>query len=208
METQLEGHDESQEDTQGGEPTETVEESRRETPDDEPMEISEGESEKLPESKGGHDTRSTLTTEEDSELETGEQQQVSTAPLKPIPPLLPLGEPTLVPLSSAHFDPSDPLGLKAMAVATTATFGQRASKGPRGLKSKKWKVMTPFKRLTPAIKLARENACLKLKGSTANGYYRRPPVPKGQDEKKRRWRPGTQSLHEIRTYLKSCNLLI
>ena len=109
--------------------------------------------------------------------------------------MMSLGGPTLVPLSSAHFDLNDPLGLKAMVVAKTATCGQGASKGPKGLKSKKRKVMTPFKRLMPAIKLAIENARLKLKGSTASGYYWRPPAPKGQDGKKRRWRLGTQSLH-------------
>ena len=147
---------------------------------------------------------------EDLELETGEQQQVSIAPLKPIPPLLSLGEPTLppAPLSSVHFDPNNPLGFKVMVVATTETFGQGASNGPKRLKAKKRKVTTPFKRLMPAIRLARENARLKLKESTASGYYQRPPAPKGQDGKKRRWRPGMQLLYGIRFYQKSCNLLI
>ena len=73
VETQSEGHDESQESTQGRKPAETVEESGRGTPDDEPMEAIEGESEKSPEPDRGHDTCLTLTTEEDSEQEAGEQ---------------------------------------------------------------------------------------------------------------------------------------
>ena len=146
VETQSEGHQDTQEDTQSGEPADTAEESERGTQDDDPMETSEGESEKSPELKEGHDTSLTLMMEENLEPETGGQQQVSMVPLRLILPLLPLGEPTPVPLSSAHFDPSDPLGLKAIAVATSATFGQGASKGPKGLKSKKRKATTPFKR--------------------------------------------------------------
>ena len=40
----------------------------------------------------------------------------------------------------------------------------------------KHKATTPLKKLTPAIKLARENAHLKLKGSTPSGYYKRPSI--------------------------------
>ena len=58
------------------------------------------------------------------------------------------------------------------------------------------------------IKLARENTCLKLTGSTPSGFYKRPKAPKGKDRCRKKWRPGTQSLCEIRFYQKSCNLLI
>ena len=90
-----------------------------------------------------------------------------------------------------------------MREALGTTTGSKGLKGVR-----KWKATTPLKRLTPAIKLARENACLKQKGSTPCSFYKRPMVPKGKDGHKQRWRPGTQSLHEIRFYQKSCNLLI
>ena len=42
----------------------------------------------------------------------------------------------------------------------------------------------------------------------ASGYYQRPKAPEGKDGKRRRWRPGTQSLRESHFYQKSCNLLI
>ena len=58
------------------------------------------------------------------------------------------------------------------------------------------------------IKLARENIHLKLKGSTPSGFYKIPKAPRGKDKHKKKWRPGTQSLCEIRFYQKSCNLLI
>ena len=63
-----------------------------------------------------------------------------------------------------------------MSVALAKTTGSKGSKGLR-----KCKVTMPLKKLTPAIKLARVNACLKLKGSTPSGYYKRPRAPKGKD---------------------------
>ena len=48
-----------------------------------------------------------------------------------------------------------------MRAALAKTTG---SKGPKGLR--KHKATMPLKKLSPAIKLARENAHLKLKGST------------------------------------------
>ena len=95
------------------------------------------------------------------------------------------------------------MGVKVMKAALAETTG---SKGPKGLRRRK--ASMPLKRLKPAIKIARENACLRLKGSTPSGYYKRPKAPRGKDGKRRRWRPGTQSLHEIWFYQKSCNLLI
>ena len=104
---------------------------------------------------------------------------------------------------SADFNLDDPLGMKAMKAALQNPTGSKGPKGPR-----KRKATTPFKRLAPAIKLAKENARLKLRGSTSSGYYQWPKVPEGKDGKRRRWRPGTQSLREICFYQKSCNLLI
>ena len=142
----------------------------------------------------GEDSRSTLTSEEEEESDVG---QLSTSKLKPIPPLV---DDTT---ESAAFDLEDPLGVKVMKAALAETT---RSKGPKGLRRRK--ASMPLKRLTLAIKIARENACLRLKGSTPSGYYKRLKAPKGKDGKRRRWRRGTQSLHEIQFYQKSCNLLI
>ena len=139
------------------------------------------------------DSRSTLTSEE----EKSDVGQPSTSKLKPIPPLV--NDIT----QSAVFDLEDPLGVKAMKAALTKIT---RSKGPKGLRRRKANM--PLKRWAPAIKIARENARLNLKGSTPSGYYQRPKAPGGKDGKRRRWRPGTQSLHEIHFYQKSCNLLI
>ena len=106
-------------------------------------------------------------------------------------------------MSSATFDPKDLLGIKAMRTALAATTGSKCPKGPR-----KRKATTPLKRLAPAIKMTRENSHLNLKGSTSSRLYKRLKAPKGKDGCKRRWRPGSQSLCEIRFYQKSCNLLI
>ena len=79
-------------------------------------------------------------------------------------------------MTSAAFDLEDPLGVKAMRAALSATTGSKGPKGPR-----KQKATTPLKKLTPVIKLARENACLELKGSTPSGFYKRPKAPRGKD---------------------------
>ena len=139
------------------------------------------------------DSQSTLTSEEE-EPDVG---QPSTSKLKPIPPLV---DDTT---ESAAFDLEDPLGVKAMKAAWAKTT---TTKCPKGLRRRK--ASTPLKKLKPAIKLAKENSCLKLKGSTPSGYYQQPKAPEGKDGKRRKWRPATQSLHEIRFYQKSCNLLI
>ena len=102
------------------------------------------------------DSRSTLTSEEE-ESDVG---QPSTSQLKPIPPLV------VDTTESAAFNLEDPLGVKAMKAALAKTTG---TKGPKGLRRRK--ASTPLKRLAPAIKMARENARLKLKGSTPSGYY-------------------------------------
>ena len=139
------------------------------------------------------DSRSTLTSEEE-ESDVG---QLITSKLKPIPMLV------SETLKSAAFNLEDPLGVKVMRAALAETTG---SKGPNGLRRRK--ASAPLKKLAPAIKIARENAHLRLKGSTPSGYYKRPKASRGKDGKRRRWRPGTQSLHEIHFYQKSCNLLI
>ena len=59
-----------------------------------------------------------------------------------------------------------------------------------------------------AIKLAKENAKLKLRGSTPSGFYQRPKPAEGKDGKPKKWRPGVRALWEIHFYQKSCNLLI
>ena len=139
-------------------------------------------------------SQSILTSEEEEESDIG---QLSTSKLKPIPPLV---DDTT---ESAAFDLEDPLGVKVMRAALAKTT---RSKGLKGLRRRK--TSTLLKRLIPAIKIARENARLRLKGSTPSGYYKRPKDPRGKNGKRRRWRPGTQSLHEIQFYQKSCNLLI
>ena len=139
------------------------------------------------------DSQSSLTLKEE-ESDIG---QPFTSKLKPIPPLV---DNTT---ESAAFALEDPLGVNAMKAALAKTTG---SKGPKGLRRRK--ASMPLKRLAPAIKIARENAHLKLKGSTPSGYYQRPKAPRGKDGKRRRWRLGTQSLCKIQFYQKSCILLI
>ena len=122
------------------------------------------------EKKKGGDSHSTLTSEEDSDAE----QVPTSKPLKPIPSLV--DDTTSLPTSSAAFNLKDPLDVKAMRAALAETTG---SKGPKGLR--KHKATMPLRKLTPAIKLARENAHLKLKGSTPSGCYKRTKAPKDKD---------------------------
>ena len=106
-------------------------------------------------------------------------------------------------MSSADFNLDDPLRIKAMRAALQNLTG---SKGPKGLR--KCKATMPLKQLAPAIKLATENARLKLRGSTPSGFYQRPNPAEGKDGKPKKWRPGVRALWEICFYQKSCNLLI
>ena len=69
-----------------------------EAPKERPMETSEEES---GESPRRNNTRSTLTTKEDSEQETSEPKQAPAAKLRPIPPLLSLVNQPQIP-SPAH----------------------------------------------------------------------------------------------------------
>ena len=146
--------------------------------------------------------RSTLTSEPESDEELASQPS-STKKLKPIPALFntPLSTGGMTP--SADFNLDDPLGMKAMRAALQNPTGSKGLKGPR-----KWKATTPLKWLALAIKLAKENARLKLRGSTPSGYYQRPKPAEGKDGKPEKWRPGTRALQEICFYQKSCNLLI
>ena len=59
-----------------------------------------------------------------------------------------------------------------------------------------------------AIKLAKENAKLKLRESTPSGFYQRPKPAEGKDGKLKKWRSGARALQEICFYQESCNLLI
>ena len=148
------------------------------------------------------DARSTLTSELESDEELASQPS-STKKLKPIPLLFdaPLSTGDVTP--SANFNLDDPIGMKAMRAALQNPTGSKGPKGPR-----KWKATTPLKRLAPAIKLAKENARLKLRGSTSSGYNQRPKPAEGKDGKPKKWRPATRALQEICFYQKSCNLLI
>ena len=134
------------------------------------------------------DARSTLTSEPESD-EKLTSQPSSTKKLKPIPALFNTPLSTGVVTSSANFNLDDPLGMKAMRAALQ---NPTASKGPKG--PRKWKATTPLKRLALAIKLAKENARLKLRGSTPSGYYQRPKPAEGKDGKPKKWRPGTRAL--------------
>ena len=148
------------------------------------------------------DERSTLTSESESDEEQTPQPS-STKMLRPIPVLFNAPLSTGDVISSANFNLDDPLGIKAMKAAQQNPTGSKGPKGPR-----KRKAAVPLKQLALAIKQAKENARLKLRGSTPTGYYQRPKTPEGKGGKRRRWRPGTQSLHESHFYQKSCNLLI
>ena len=61
------------------------------------------------------------------------------------------------------------------------------------------------KRLPPALRIAKENARVKMTGANATqqGYYK-----PSDAQKKFRWRPGTRALREIRFYQKSTGLLL
>ena len=142
------------------------------------------------------DEISTLTPESESDEERAPQPSCMKM-LRPIPMLFNASLSTGDMTSSTNFNLDDPLRLKAALQNLTG------SKGPKNQKA-----TMPLKRLAPAIKLAKENARLKLRGSTPSGYYQWSKVPEGKDGKRRRWRSGTQSLREIRFYQKSCNLLI
>ena len=109
------------------------------------------------------DERSTLTPESESGEELTSQPSKK---LKPIPVLFnaPLSTKDVTP--SADFNLDDPLGMKAMKAALQNLTGSKGPKGPR-----KQKATMPLKRLALAIKLAKENAKLKLRGSTPSGYY-------------------------------------
>ena len=148
------------------------------------------------------DARLTLTSEPESDEELASQPS-STKKLKPIPSLFdaPLSTGEVTP--SANFNLDEPLGMKAMRAALQNLTVSKGPKGPR-----KWKATTPLKRLAPAIKLAKENTRLKLRGSTPSGYYQRPKPGEGKDGKPKKWRPGMRALREIHFYQKSCNLLI
>ena len=93
--------------------------------------------------------------------------------------------------------------MKAMRAALQNLTGSKGPKGPR-----KQKATTPLKWLAPAIKLAKENARLKLRGSIPSVYYQRPKPAEGKNGKPKKWRPGMRASQEICFYQKSCNLLI
>ena len=109
------------------------------------------------------DERSTLTSVSESDKELTSQPSKK---LKPIPALFdaPLSTKDMTP--SADFNLDDPLRMKVMKAALQNPTGSKGPKGPR-----KGKAATPLKWLAPAIKLAKENTRLKLRGSTPSGYY-------------------------------------
>ena len=148
------------------------------------------------------DARSTLTSEPESDEEPTSQSS-STKKLKPIPALFDAPISTRNITFSANFNLDDPFGMKAMRAALQNPTGSKGPKGPR-----KQKATTPLKWLALAITLAKENARLKLRGSTPSGYYQRPKSAEGKDGKPKKWRPGMMALQEISFYQKSCNLLI
>ena len=209
VEVELDKEQGDSQEEEGGTQEDSQEETESQTQEelqDEPKEKASGEEESSGEdsedSVGRKEkgySQSTLTSEEDSE--NGKATETTAKPLKPIPTLIDSNVP--LPASNTTFDLEDPLGIKAMKAALAATARSKGPKGPR-----KHKAITPLKRLVPTIKLAKENTCLKLKGSIPSGFYKRSKAPIGKDEHKKRWRPGTQSLCEIRFYQKSCNLLI
>ena len=142
------------------------------------------------------DMRSTLTSEPESDKEPDSQPPPSDK-LKPILSLFDAPLPTGDVTSSTDFNLDDPLGMKAMRAALQNLTGSKGPKGPR-----KCKATMPLKRLAPAIKLAKENAKLKLRGSTPSGFYQRPKPAEGKDGKPKKWRPGVRALQEIHFYQK------
>ena len=126
------------------------------------------------------DARSTLTSEPESDEEPTPQPS-STKMLKPIPALFDVPLSTGAMTSSANFILDDPFGMEAWKASLQKLTGSKGPKGP-----KKWKATTLLKWLALAIKLAKENARLKLRGSTPSGYYQLPKAPEGKDGKRRR----------------------
>ena len=191
VELELDQGDESQNELQKGDDVEGKEDLKETT-----SESSGSEGQRR------EDMRSTLTSEPESDEEPVPQPPPP-AKLKPIPSLFDVPLPTGDMMSSADFNLDDPLGMKAMRAALQNLTG---SKGPKG--QKKCKATMPLKHLALAIKLAKENAKLKLRGSTPSGFYQRQKPAEGKDGKLKKWRPGVRALQEIYFYQKICNLLI
>ena len=80
------------------------------------------------------------------------------------------------------------------------------SKAPRGWpQACRWWVGPRTRKILPALRIARENAALRMPGpnATPQGYYQN-----SKEQKKFKWRPGTRALREIRFYQKSTMLLL
>ena len=68
----------------------------------------------------------------------------------------------------------------------------------------RWAPVNP-RRVPPALRIARENARVRMTGAnaTSQGYYK-----PSDTQKKFKWKPGTRALREIRFYQKSTALLL
>ena len=177
MELELDQGDESQNESQKGDDVQGKEDQKETTSK---SSGSEGQRKE--------DMRSTLTSEPESDEEPVPQPPPP-AKLKPIPLLFDTPLPTGDVTSSADFNLDDPLRMKAMRAALQNLTD---SKGPKELR--KCKATMPLKQLALAIKLAKENARLKLRGSTPSGFYQRPKPAEGKDGKSKKWRPGVRAL--------------
>ena len=49
---------------------------------------------------------------------------------------------------------------------------------------------------------------LTVSNLTKGTYFKPPPMPKVEGRRRRRWRPGTQAMREVRNYMRTTNLLI
>ena len=79
-------------------------------------------------------------------------------------------------------------------------------KAPRGQpQARRWWVGPRTGKIPPALRIAQENAALRMTGpnATPQGYYQN-----SKEQKKFKWRPGTRALREVRFYQKSTMLLL
>ena len=110
-----------------------------------------------------------------------------------------------VPAGTAVGDPT-PSTLTAGASASTAsTLADDGGKHPRTMVPKHCRVPSHTGPIPPALRIARENAAVRMMGLNAmpQGYY----CPSDK-QRKFKWKPGTRSLREIQFYQKSTALLL
>ena len=104
--------------------------------------------------------------------------------------------------STSGTAPSRPAAMTTIDDGGKRPWG-KATKAAR--KTRRPQAPTNPRRVPPALRIARENANIRMTGANATpqGYYKPSEV-----QKKFKWRPGTRALREIRFYQKSTGLLL